>query len=236
MIDLKLRHFGRPVKSAFVRATDRLIDLNSDHSDQQPINSEIDLMRSPLQTTNLIDNRHATSSLDSFDLSDQFRTNSGQDSHHHLHPDSGDVVDAEDDPYKYVDVSPLMSSGRRNIRSAYFSSESKMLQSKSVNNLNDYNQDSKQSLLAKETSLSIARLDQLNLNPLMTILNNQELLQFATTTVPKNKIYQCTIIRDKKGIDRSFYPTYYMHLQGKHSFNQSINRSNLFFFSSNHTK
>lgn len=52
------------------------------------------------------------------------------------------------------------------------------------------------------------------LNPLKSILNNNELLLFATQPVPKEKTYQCVIIRDKRGIDRSFYPSYYIHLQG----------------------
>ncbi|RWS30756.1 tubby-related protein 3-like protein [Leptotrombidium deliense] len=52
------------------------------------------------------------------------------------------------------------------------------------------------------------------LNPLTTILNNNELLLFVTQPIPPSKTYQCVIIRDKRGIDRSFYPTYYMHLQG----------------------
>lgn len=53
------------------------------------------------------------------------------------------------------------------------------------------------------------------LNPLKSILSNNELLQFALQPVPPKKTIQCTIIRDKRGFDRSFYPTYYMHLQGK---------------------
>ncbi|RWS14438.1 tubby-related protein 3-like protein [Dinothrombium tinctorium] len=51
------------------------------------------------------------------------------------------------------------------------------------------------------------------LNPLTTILNNAELLLFVTQPVSPSKTYQCVIVRDKRGIDRSFYPTYYMHLQ-----------------------
>jgi hypothetical protein len=52
------------------------------------------------------------------------------------------------------------------------------------------------------------------LNPLSTILSNEELLLFATQPISPQTTLQCTIIRDKKGFDRSFYPTYYMHLQG----------------------
>lgn len=52
-----------------------------------------------------------------------------------------------------------------------------------------------------------------DINPLKSLLNNSELLEFVINPVPRNKVYQCTIIRDKKGLDRSLYPTYYMHLQ-----------------------
>lgn len=53
-------------------------------------------------------------------------------------------------------------------------------------------------------------------NPLVTILSDEELLKFVSQPLPPEVTLQCTIIRDKKGLDRSFYPTYYMHLQGKH--------------------
>lgn len=210
--------------------TDRLIDLNSDPNSKNE--NDLLIMRSPPSQNHLEDRHPTSSSLDSLD-SDQSRNNGESQHDSTITPvntngtNNGKDPTDQDDPYKYVDVSPLMSSARRNIRSAYFNgnNENKMLQSKSVNNLNDYydashpqssTEMSKHHLLhAKETSLSIAHLDQMN--PLMSILNNQELLQFATAIVPKNKIYQCTIIRDKKGIDRSFYPTYYMHLQGKQS-------------------
>ncbi|XP_074602108.1 tub domain-containing protein ktub [Brevipalpus obovatus] len=72
------------------------------------------------------------------------------------------------------------------------------------------------------------------LNPLKSILNSNELLLFATQTVPACKTYQCVIIRDKRGIDRSFYPTYYIHLQAivdkssdeKNDTDDSITKSN----------
>lgn len=52
------------------------------------------------------------------------------------------------------------------------------------------------------------------LNPLTSILSNFELLEFATGPISPHQTFQCTIIRDKRGIDRSLYPTYYMYLQG----------------------
>ncbi|CAG2106727.1 unnamed protein product [Medioppia subpectinata] len=51
------------------------------------------------------------------------------------------------------------------------------------------------------------------LNPLNTILSTEDLLLFATQPISPQTTLQCTIIRDKKGLDRSLYPTYYMHLQ-----------------------
>lgn len=51
-------------------------------------------------------------------------------------------------------------------------------------------------------------------NPLTTILSDEELLQFVTQPISPQVTLQCTIIRDKKGLDRSLYPTYYLHLQG----------------------
>lgn len=51
------------------------------------------------------------------------------------------------------------------------------------------------------------------LNPLTTILSMSELLDFVTQEVSQSQVFQCTIIRDKRGIDRSLYPTYFMYLQ-----------------------
>lgn len=86
---------------------------------------------------------------------------------------------------------------------------------------------------------SVMSDDMTQINPLSTILTNEELLLFATQPISPQTTLQCTIIRDKKGmpqiwaqvwaqvwalvvsnvmlwpgLDRSLYPTYYMHLQG----------------------
>lgn len=50
-------------------------------------------------------------------------------------------------------------------------------------------------------------------NPLTTILTSSELFEFVSQAVCVSQIFQCTIIRDKRGIDRSLYPTYFMYLQ-----------------------
>ncbi|XP_027201481.2 tub domain-containing protein ktub [Dermatophagoides pteronyssinus] len=50
-------------------------------------------------------------------------------------------------------------------------------------------------------------------NPLINVLTDEELLKFVTQPISPDVTLQCTIIRDKKGLDRSLYPTYYMHLQ-----------------------
>lgn len=52
-------------------------------------------------------------------------------------------------------------------------------------------------------------------NPLKTVLTDDELLKFVSQPISPDVTLQCTIIRDKKGLDRSLYPTYYMHLQGR---------------------
>lgn len=53
------------------------------------------------------------------------------------------------------------------------------------------------------------------LNPLSNVLSNDELLLFATEPVPPQKTYECSIVRDKRGLDKSFYPTYHVRLQSK---------------------
>ena len=61
---------------------------------------------------------------------------------------------------------------------------------------------------------SKAVVDGVVLNPLTSILNNSELLDFVTGPISPHQTFQCTIMRDKRGIDRSLYPTYFMYLQG----------------------
>lgn len=50
-------------------------------------------------------------------------------------------------------------------------------------------------------------------NPLTSILSSSELLDFVTEPLSPSQVFQCTIMRDKRGIDRSLYPTYFMYLQ-----------------------
>lgn len=92
----------------------------------------------------------------------------------------------------------------------------KLEKSKSTLNLSDFKNEKKRSITNLENNIStVTIVDNTikDLNPLKSLLNNSELLQFVVNPVPRNKVYQCTIIRDKKGLDRSLYPTYYMHLQ-----------------------
>lgn len=84
-----------------------------------------------------------------------------------------------------------MKSNMRNLRSM----------SRSEVNLNT---------ISRDTS----KLDLISPNPLTTILTDEEMLNFVTQPISPQITLQCTIIRDKKGLDRSLYPTYYMHLQG----------------------
>ncbi|KAI1280681.1 Tubby -like protein [Halotydeus destructor] len=44
-------------------------------------------------------------------------------------------------------------------------------------------------------------------------MSSKELLAFSVQIIPQDQVMQCTIIRDKRGLDRSLYPTYFLHLQ-----------------------
>ncbi|MCP9261882.1 Tubby-like protein [Dirofilaria immitis] len=49
-------------------------------------------------------------------------------------------------------------------------------------------------------------------NPDMNeIMTNLEI--FVTSPARRNVTYKCRITRDKKGMDRGIYPTYYLHLE-----------------------
>lgn len=50
-------------------------------------------------------------------------------------------------------------------------------------------------------------------NPLTTVMSNSQLQDFVTQTLSTSQVFQCSIMRDKRGIDRSLYPTYFMYLQ-----------------------
>lgn len=41
----------------------------------------------------------------------------------------------------------------------------------------------------------------------------QNLPQFVMTPALRDMTYRCRITRDKKGVDRGIYPTYYLHLE-----------------------
>uniref|UniRef100_A0A0N5AFB9 Tub domain-containing protein n=1 Tax=Syphacia muris TaxID=451379 RepID=A0A0N5AFB9_9BILA len=45
----------------------------------------------------------------------------------------------------------------------------------------------------------------------------QNLPQFVMTPAMRDVIYRCRITRDKKGVDRGIYPTYYLHLEQEQS-------------------
>lgn len=98
-------------------------------------------------------------------------------------------------------------------------SAKKISKSKSTFNLNDLTDKKMVNNLnsSLDKNMTIVPNKPRDINPLKTLLNNSELLEFVTNPVPRNKVYQCTIIRDKKGLDRSLYPTYYMHLQAINS-------------------
>lgn len=89
----------------------------------------------------------------------------------------------------------------------------KIEKSKSTFNLNDYKYKKLNNIENNLKTTTIPTNVTRDINPLKSLLNNSELLEFVINPVPRNKVYQCTIIRDKKGLDRSLYPNYYMHLQ-----------------------
>ena len=43
--------------------------------------------------------------------------------------------------------------------------------------------------------------------------SQEELEEFALRPAPQNKDIKCRITRDKRGLDRGMYPTYYLHLE-----------------------
>jgi hypothetical protein len=200
-------------KSAYVRNTERVADLIDGEFKDGTDDSLIDLLPTeqpiPKSATdsNLLGNQFVSSALYEQSLLSSVQRHSDQ-----LNCVSGGM--------------------RQNGRTAFSASPPDSRRpkvSKSVNNLSDHanydvngNEASSMSPMNRNASISIAKLEQMTLNPLATILNSNELLQFASTVVPRNKVYQCTIIRDKKGIDRSFYPTYYMHLQGQSLANRKV--------------
>ncbi|XP_064487801.1 tubby protein homolog isoform X2 [Ornithodoros turicata] len=53
----------------------------------------------------------------------------------------------------------------------------------------------------------------LNLGPLEELLDKGRLSEFATAPCPQGATVRCRITRDKKGVDRGFYPTYFLHLE-----------------------
>ena len=52
-----------------------------------------------------------------------------------------------------------------------------------------------------------------NSHSLKTKPHQEELEEFALRPAPQNKDVKCRITRDKRGLDRGMYPTYYLHLE-----------------------
>jgi len=63
-------------------------------------------------------------------------------------------------------------------------------------------------------STSTHYLQQLDSNPAVNVSEIIENLEeFVTKPAPRGVIYKCRITRDKKGVDRGIYPTYFLHLE-----------------------
>lgn len=174
--------------------------------------------------------------IDLEDLNDNGVVNAGistADEHHSSQKDSSPKQKPLHQQQKHVQsiqtVSPLSSPEITSIRS------NPQIDSKVSIQVNKSDKISIQKAnLTSDKSNSTQEVVQLN--PLSTILSNEELLLFATQPISPQTTLQCTIVRDKKGLDRSLYPTYYMHLQGMQmTVKMSIIRKpyNIFTFYSN---
>lgn len=122
-------------------------------------------------------------------------------------------------------LSPETELPEKQQESAAYSSKSRSPPSQpsdsSEDNLSDVVVDSSPDAGSPESEQSDCRspvsrkdlTEQVSPNPLTTILTMSELLDFVSQEVRESQVFQCTIIRDKRGIDRSLYPTYFMYLQ-----------------------
>jgi len=48
------------------------------------------------------------------------------------------------------------------------------------------------------------------------LIDVDDLEEFAVRPAPQGATVKCRITRDKKGMDRGMYPTYYLHLEREH--------------------
>ncbi|CAN7997231.1 unnamed protein product, partial [Ixodes hexagonus] len=53
----------------------------------------------------------------------------------------------------------------------------------------------------------------MDLGPLARLLDKRCMEELATTPCPRGTTVRCRITRDKKGVDRGLYPTYFLHLE-----------------------
>ncbi|KAL1479611.1 hypothetical protein MTO96_051713 [Rhipicephalus appendiculatus] len=53
----------------------------------------------------------------------------------------------------------------------------------------------------------------MDLGPLADLLDRGHLEEFSTVPCPQGTTIRCRITRDKKGVDKGLYPTYYLHLE-----------------------
>ncbi|KAM7299983.1 tubby-related protein 3 [Ixodes scapularis] len=65
---------------------------------------------------------------------------------------------------------------------------------------------------SKQTQQPIA-VPIMDLGPLAQLLDKGSMEEFATTPCPRGTTVRCRITRDKKGVDRGLYPTYFLHLE-----------------------
>ncbi|KAH7934276.1 hypothetical protein HPB49_024253 [Dermacentor silvarum] len=53
----------------------------------------------------------------------------------------------------------------------------------------------------------------MDLGPLADLLDQGQMEEFSTVPCPQGTTIRCRITRDKKGVDKGLYPTYYLHLE-----------------------
>ncbi|XP_075529835.1 tub domain-containing protein ktub [Dermacentor variabilis] len=57
----------------------------------------------------------------------------------------------------------------------------------------------------------------MDLGPLADLLDQGQMEEFSTAPCPQGTTIRCRITRDKKGVDKGLYPTYYLHLEKEDS-------------------
>lgn len=224
LICVVIKLFFRPFKSARNRSADRLIDFDT-ASPARSMNSKstesIGLDNLGLQVSKSIKSMNHQQNDNQFqddnDLSD-FKFDSNNMSAN----SSPELIESQNKETKRT----IKSGTKKNVIQNQDNKSKKLVittldgDDKSDDESSDIDSPSSKGLSLmlspdKRLNYNQQQINLNNLNPLDSVLTNKEMLAFVTQAISPETTLQCSIIRDKKGIDRSLYPTYYMHLQGK---------------------